>query len=143
MTITHKLNPDNPGSFDGTNLTDATEFSYESASEEVILGTDGKEWVGGTFVDNLHYRVQVTSANASLIPGGAGACGTLVLKAAQRACGDGTTSPLDYTFTNAVFQGSNRRVGHGGTSEVTFNFIVGSSDNTDPLNVSAAGGGGS
>lgn len=141
MTVTHKLDPANASSFDGSDLTSATEFSYDAASEEVLLGTDGKKWVGGTFVDNAHYRVSVSSSDATLIPGGPGKCGTLILRAARRDCGDGVSTAAVYTFTNAVFTGSNRRVGHGGTSEVSFNFIVGSANDEDPLAVGAGGSG--
>lgn len=135
MSTTHRLDSANASTFGSTDLTSATEFSYDAVSQEVLLGTDGKSWVGGTFVDDLHYRVTVTVSDASILPGAPGACEDLTLKAAERACGDGNASRLVYTFTNAVFQGSNRRVGHGGTAEVTLTFIVGGDDGSDPLEV--------
>ena len=138
MTDTYKLDPASPSTFGGSNLDGAQSFTINRTGDETTLSSDGKPFVYGSFIDNLSYTVSVEfSQNPKSIA--VGDTGTLVLKAKNRANGEGVGATA-LTFTSvsnaAVVTSVDHTVSHSGNSSATVNFRVVSADGTtDPITV--------
>lgn len=139
MATAYKIDPAGANTFGILALKDLTSFTYDEEGEEVLHGTDGSAFTGGTYVDNKRYRVRVNGSDNSIRPS-VGDAGDLVLEAAARANGDGvSSSTLTFTFAGAVCTGTTGTVNHGGGSETVYTFVVPgnlvSTVYTDPLTV--------
>lgn len=135
---TYKLNPSAVSTFGSTNLTGGVSFTINRVGDETVLGTDGKPFAHGAFLDNLSYTasVEVTENPKGITVGD---LGTLTLRGVERANGDGVTATV-ITFTSAasaaVVTSVDHTVNHSGNSTATINFRIISADGTtDPLTV--------
>jgi len=137
-SLTYKLDPGSFSTFSGTNLEGAQSFTLNSTGDETTLGSDGKPFLMGSFIDNLTYTISVElSQNNKTFK--VGDVGALVLKAKERANGEGVASGV-LTFTSAansaVLLSIDHTVSHAGNSSYSVNFRIVSSDGTtDPLTV--------
>lgn len=138
VSTTYKLDPANASTFAGINLAGAQSFTVNRTGDETTLASDGKPFMQGSFIDNLSYTISVElSQNPKTIA--VGDTGTLVLKAMERANGEGV-SAVALTFTSvasmAVVTSVDHTVSHAGNSTATINFRVVSEDGAaDPITV--------
>jgi hypothetical protein len=138
MPVTYKLDPAASSTFGSTNLVGAQSFTVNRTGDETTLGSDGKPFIYGSFIDNLSYTISVElSENPKTIA--VGDTGTLTLKAKERANGEGVSATV-LTFTSgaslAVVTSVDHTVNHAGNSSATVNFRVVSTDGaTDPITV--------
>lgn len=129
MTV-YKIDPSTASTFGSTNLTGAQSFTVNAEADETVHGSDGKPFATGAFYDNLSYTVSVTLNEKVAVL--VGDTGTLTLKAAGRANGEGVSGTMTFTSaTNcAVVSSISDTVNHGGVNERTINFRVISADGT-------------
>lgn len=138
MAVTYKLHPTSLSTFSSTNLQGAQSFTINRVGDETTLSSDGKPFVYGSYLDNLSYTVSIElSENPKTIT--VGDTGTLTLRAAERANGEGISANV-LTFTSgtnlAVVTSVDHTVNHSGNSSATINFRIVSTDGTtDPLTV--------
>ena len=138
MAVTYKLHPTSLSTFGSTNLQGAQSFTINRVGDETTLSSDGKPFVYGSYLDNLSYTVSIElSENPKTIT--VGDTGTLTLRAAERANGEGISANV-LTFTTgtnlADVTNVDHTVNHSGNSSATINFRIVSVDgSTDPLAV--------
>lgn len=129
---TYKLDPASSSTFGSVNLIGAQSFTVNAVGDETTLGSDGKPFVQGSFIDNLSYTVSVESSDAMKTIK-VGDAATLTLKAKERVNGEGVAAGV-MTFTSAsnaaVCTGIDNTVNHAGLSSYTANFRVVSADGT-------------
>jgi hypothetical protein len=137
VSTTYKLDPANASTFAGTNLAGAQSFTVNRTGDETTLASDGKPFMQGSFIDNLSYTISVElSQNPKTIA--VGDTGILILKAMERANGEGVSAVV-LTFTSVatgVVTSVDHTVSHAGNSTATINFRVVSADGAaDPIQV--------
>jgi hypothetical protein len=127
---TYKADPSASSTFGSTNLVGLQSFTINGEGDETIHGSDGKPFAIGAFYDNLKYTVSVVLSDK--VTAKVGDVGTLTLKAAGRALGEGVTGTMTFTSAAnmATVSSTSDTVNHAGVSERTINFTVVSADGT-------------
>lgn len=126
-SITYKLNPTTASTFGSTDLVGCQSFTIAESADEVLLSSDGKPHVMSAFYDNVSATVTVEMSQPPKAIR-VGDVGTLTLRGAERANGDGVGAGV-LTFTSAasgaVVSGYDSTVSHAGnaTCSVTFRLV--------------------
>lgn len=130
MSTTFKLNPSTASTFGSTELEGCQSFTIEEQADETLLSSDGKPNVMSAFYDNgsAVVTVELTKPSKTIRKGDVG---TLTLRGAERALGDGVTAGvLTYTSVSngAVVSSVSSTVSHAGNASCTITFRLVSID---------------
>jgi hypothetical protein len=129
-STTYKLSPTTASTFGSIDLIGCQSVTVSESADETLLQSDGKRTTINAFYDNLTATasVELTQPPKTIRVGDVG---TLTLRGAERATGDGVSAVV-YTMTSvasgAVVSSFDTTISHGGNSTCTIVFRMVSID---------------